>query len=208
MPYDPTSLESELRKLRAAPLDASLLERLEDCVSDTMTALDAHELSFERQLQNFAPAALPPAVFAALESKLSAIRFPAQGNIVEFPLKETAAPSRNRGWWGAAAAVALTGALAALLVPPHKPDSVLTDNHPHPPVPGPTYADSPFVPAGYNRGLSEASDQGVIWGSNNQAQRVLKVVYMERSTFKDANGRTCEVEQPRVEYILVPAKTD
>jgi hypothetical protein len=27
-------------------------------------------------------------------------------------------------------------------------------------------------------------------------------------TLKDANGRTVQVEQPRVEYMLVPAKTD
>ena len=44
--------------------------------------------------------------------------------------------------------------------------------------------------------------------SNQQPQRVLKVVYMDRVTLKDSAGRTYQVEQPRVEYILVPATAD
>ena len=31
---------------------------------------------------------------------------------------------------------------------------------------------------------------------------------MDLVTLKDAAGRTYQVEQPRVEYILVPAQTD
>jgi hypothetical protein len=65
-----------------------------------------------------------------------------------------------------------------------------------------------LVPAGFDRGLSEASDEGVVWQSANRPHRVLKVVYQERVTLKDSAGRTYQVEQPRVEYILVPAKTD
>jgi hypothetical protein len=34
------------------------------------------------------------------------------------------------------------------------------------------------------------------------------VVYKDLVTLKDASGRTVQVEQPRVEYMLVPAKTD
>jgi hypothetical protein len=37
---------------------------------------------------------------------------------------------------------------------------------------------------------------------------VVRVVYKDHVTLRDASGRTMEVEQPRVEYMLVPDKTD
>ena len=43
---------------------------------------------------------------------------------------------------------------------------------------------------------------------NQLPHRLLKVVYMDRVTLKDADGRTYQVEQPRIEYILVPATAD
>jgi hypothetical protein len=69
-------------------------------------------------------------------------------------------------------------------------------------------ANGNFVPAGFNRGLSEVHDEGVVWKSNSQPHSVVRVVYKDLVTLKDANGRTVQVEQPRVEYMLVPAKTD
>jgi hypothetical protein len=65
-----------------------------------------------------------------------------------------------------------------------------------------------LIPASFKRGLSETRDEGVIWQTNEQPHRVLKVVYVDRATLKDAQGRTYQVEQPRVEYLLVPAQTD
>ncbi|MCX6866861.1 MAG: hypothetical protein NTV46_11725, partial [Verrucomicrobia bacterium] len=65
-----------------------------------------------------------------------------------------------------------------------------------------------LIPAGITRGLSEARDEGVIWQANDQPHRVLKIIYMDRVTLKDTTGQTYQVDQPRVEYILVPAKTD
>ena len=40
-----------------------------------------------------------------------------------------------------------------------------------------------------------------VWQADDDTVRILR-------TLKDANGATYQVEQPRVEYILVPAKTD
>jgi hypothetical protein len=69
-------------------------------------------------------------------------------------------------------------------------------------------ASGELIPAGFNSGLSEAVDQGVIWQPDQQPHRVLKVVYKDCVTLKDANGGTYQVERPRVEYILVPADTN
>jgi hypothetical protein len=64
------------------------------------------------------------------------------------------------------------------------------------------------VPAGLNRGLREARDEGVVLNNKRLPHRILKFVYNEQVTYKDAEGRTYQVEQPRVEYLIVPAKTD
>jgi len=212
MSSDPSSIENDLRQLRAAALDESLLARLEACADGRLTQLDPAELEFEKRLRGTPPARLSPDLMASLVTTVAALPFPAADpKIVRFPAAAEPQPSRharqNRHWWGAAAAVALFGALAGWLVPAGNPSAPVADNKPAAPAIRPV-APAPLVPAGFNRGLSEASDEGVIWHSNNQPHRVLKVVYQERVTLKDADGRTYHVEQPRVEYILVPAKTD
>lgn len=204
-------MEADLRKLRAAGLDASLLERLDACTDATWTELEPLEIQFERHLRGIAPANLPPALMASLEETVRDVPFAQDDTIVRFPLQKSAVSHpRHRGWWGAAAAVALTGAFTALLIPAkhHSTKIAGVPSDPPPIANLQPHATGNLIPAGFNRGLSEASDEGVVWQSDNTPQRLLKVVYKERVTLKGQQGRTYQVEQPRVEYILVPAKTD
>jgi hypothetical protein len=208
MSLDPSALESELRQLRAAALDEALLARIEACAANTWTTPDPEEIRFEQQLLATAPAKLPPALMASLESILRDVPFPNTETIVRFPAPQAPAPRHHRAWWSAAAAVALTGAITALLVPtrqnPAKLAAAPAGNH----ATAPAGTSDKFIPAGFNRGLTEARDEGVVWQSNTQPHRVLKVVYTDSVTLKDAAGRHYQLEQPRVEYILVPAKSD
>lgn len=209
MSFDPNSMEADLRRARPAGLDASLLDRLDACTEGAWTKLTPEETCLEAQLQAIAPAKLPPALMASLESALREVPFPKDETIVRFPLQKPAAIRKHRGWWGAAAAVALTGAVTALLIPTKPKTGNIADTPPANTVITPAPANGgELIPAGINRGLSEASDEGFIWQSNQQPHRVLKFVYKDKGTFKDAYGRTYQVERPRVEYILVPAKTD
>lgn len=209
MPQETSSLESDLRRLRAAAPDESFLARLEACAENTWTDLTPGEIRFEHRLREITPANLPPALMASLEATLRGIPFPRDEKIVIFPQPSTAAPRPRRAWWGAAAAVALTGAVTALLIPPNPGTGNIAAAPPPIRVTQPAASNhADLIPAGFRRGISEARDEGVIWQSNNQPHRVLKVVYMERVTLKDPQGRTYQVEQPRVEYILVPAKID
>ena len=208
MSLEPPTIESELRNLRPAALDEALLARLDACAGDTWTDLDPAELAFEKHLRGTTPAKLPAGLTASLEAALAGVRFPNEEKIVSFPKREVAAPRGNRGWWSAAAAVALTGAITAFLVPMnHRQAPVAVDSPKSSPAPSLTNSDK-LIPAGFGSDLSEARDEGVIWQKNNRPHRVVKFVYMDRVTLKDASGATYQVEQPRVEYILVPAKTD
>ena len=207
MSYDPNQIESDLRRMCPAELDEALLARLDSCAQGTWKELDPAEVAFGKRLAGIGPAPLSAALTESLESLLSGVAFPKDGNIVPFPQQEVAPePKRQRGWWSAAAVVALTGALSAFLVPTEKGPSQVAKLPSDRPVLSNSAAEK-LVPAGFRSGLQEARDEGVVW-QQNQPHRVLRVVYNERVTWKDAQGRTVELEQPRVEYILVPSKTD
>jgi hypothetical protein len=209
MSSDLSSLENDLRRLDAAPLDESLLARLEACAAGTWTQLDPLEKEFEQRLRGITPAALDARLLERLESTLAAVPFPAEPpRIVHFPVRQAPVRHSRNGWWAAAAAVALFGALAGWLVPQKSASTPVAEVQENPTRPAPAAPATSLVPAGYNRGLSAASDEGVVIHNDCRPHRVLKFVYREQVTLKDASGRTYRVEQPRVEYLFVPAKTD
>jgi hypothetical protein len=209
MTPDQPSLEAELRDLKAVGLDESFLTRLEASADGTWTELTCQEIRFEESLRKNSAAPLPADLMAELERIVAKVPFPAEVNILPFPAAITAPPRRRqRPMWSAAAAVAIIGAATALLVPtgrtPENHSRQVTAAAPSVASPAPRN----FVPAGFNTNLSEVHDEGVIWKSNNQPHSVVRIVYKDQMILKDANGRTVQVEQPRVEYMLVPAKTD
>ena len=210
MTPDPPSLEAELSELRAVALDEAFLTRLEASAEGTWTELSQHEVRFETLLRATRPAKLEPAFLSDLEAVVRDVPFITDAKIVPFPKVVAVAPARrSRPIWGAAAAVALIGAATALLMPTGKGPQTTPGrlaSAPSASIKGSTGEN--FVPAGFKRGLSEVHDEGVIWKSNNQPHSVVRVVYNDLVTLKDANGNTVQVEQPRVEYMLVPAKTD
>ena len=210
MSPDPlSSIEADLRNLRARALDEALLARLEACAADTWTQPTPEEVAFENRLRAIAPAPLSPALLESLQSVVGVVEFPSAQNIVRFPVSQATTPHHSRRWWAAAAAVAVIGAVSALMMPGDRATGPAPIAHqPAPGVSHPSPASGVLVPAGFNRDLREARDQGIVWQSNNEAHRVLKVVYMERVTLKGPDGRVYEVERPRVEYIHMPEQSD
>jgi hypothetical protein len=207
MTPNPPSLETELRGLRAANLEEALLTRFEAAAAGTLTQLSPGEIHFEMNLRGTSPARLSPAFLANLESIIRDVPFPVDEKIVIFP-KTSVRTHRTRPIWGAAAAVALIGAATAFMIPVGKAPVNQTRLAAKSSAPVTASASGNLTPASFNRGLSEVHDEGVVWKSNNQPHTVVRVVYKDMITLKDANGRTIQVEKPRVEYMLVPAKTD
>ena len=214
MKQDHASLEAELRALQAAMLDEELLLRLEAAADGTQTQLTREELRFEESLRQTSPARLSPDFLAQLEAVVHELPFSVNEKIVLFPKGQQGrqAPSTrgNRPMWGAAAAVAIIGAMSALMIPSGKaPQDVVRQDAPQVSTPLAANADpGNLIPASFNRGVSEVSDAGIVWKSNNQPHSVVRVVYQDRITLRDADGRTYQVEQPKVKYMLVPAKAD
>ena len=218
MSDDLQALEATLAGLRPAALDGRLLARLGDSINDALTILTPAAAQFGSSLRQSRPASLAPAFMATLEATLTRSAATAATTIVAFPqpLPTPAAHSRHghRPMLAAAAAVALLGAAAALFLPGKStPRSASTPASDPPPTAAFTTTPvSPnnqnFVPAAFNTGLSQVSDEGVLWQSKNQPQRVVKVVYWDRVTLVNPEGKKIECEVPRIEYLLVPEKID
>ncbi len=209
MNHDPPSLEAELRELKAVAFDEAFLSRLEAAADGTLTQLNQEELRFEAFLRGVAPAALTLDFLNRLETVVHDVPFPVNDKIVVLPRVTPAVPTRRkRPMWGAAAAVALIGAGTALLMPSSKAPTTVARNG-APVTPSPVRpAGGNFVPATFNRRLSEVRDEGVVWKTKTQPHSVVRVVYKDKITHKDKDGRVYQIEQPRVEYMLVPAKTN
>lgn len=206
-------LEARLAGLRPGGPDAALLARLEGAVHGSLAIQTAEEARFEGALRSSArPAELSAGLLARLEGVVADTPFPVDGNIVLFTRPAPAPAAKRRSWQfrplAAAAAVAVLGAVSALLIPGGKTagsgGDTIARNHSSAPV---AATPAGFVPAGFGSNVSDASDEGVVW-KDNRAHRVVKVVYSDRASFTNSDGKRVEVERPRVEYILVPEKTD
>jgi hypothetical protein len=210
MTQDPSSLEASLRELQPSALDEELLARLEASTDGTLMEPTPAEIRLESELRKNSPSPLTQDFLAELESIFQGVPFPSEENIVLFPKSPPTLPTpRKRPMWATAAAVGLIGALAAFMVPTTRKAPATASHLPDSPQTSPPAAASRnFVPASFDSGLSEVHDEGVIWKSNHEPHSLVRVVYKDKITLTDSNGRTVLVEQPRVEYMLVPAKTD
>lgn len=216
MTPDQQSLETELRGLQATQLDESFLQRLTEAADGTLLELTTSERLIENQLRAHRPAALDVDFLAGLEKIVADVPFPADDKILLFPKAAPAhsKPRKARPMWSAAAAVALIGAATALMVPSReRAPQAVTQQPPAAAITAPAAiasnpSSSNLVPASFNRGISEVHDEGIVWKGNNQPRSLVRIVYKELVTLKDENGRTFQVEQPKVKYVLVPAKAD
>lgn len=206
MTPDSASLETELRKLQAATLDDAFFSRLDAAADGTLTVLSPEEIRFESFLRQTTAASLPRDFLAQLETVVFTTPFAVDEKILLFPKvgQKPAKPRKQTSIWAAAAAVALIGGLSALIIPEGKQPNDIThfQTSINPPNSG------NFIPASFDRNLSNVKNEGTIWNDEQQPQSVIRVEYKDKIIYKDSMNRTFQIEQPRVQYMSVPAKTD
>lgn len=205
-------LEASLASLRPALPDAAFLARLESAAQGSLVIPTVEETRLEHSLSGHRPVALPADFFASLEKIVANTPFQVDEKIVLFT-KGNAAAGQARRFRPmlAAAAVALMGAVTALMVPGGSTGAAtgkgaVASTAPARPL-NPNVDAVNFSPAGYGRNVQEAKDEGIVWSDNRPFRRV-RVVYKEIGSFINAEGKRIEVETPRTEYILVPEKMD
>ncbi len=210
----PTIAEQKLADLQPNKLDEDFMSRLLASTDGSLTELTDAERQFETSLCKFSPPKLSSSFDSTLIDILNNTPFHVDEKIVLFhksTSRASAAPSKFRRFnIAAAAAVALLGSLAAWITPtPNKETVVIVPERIiQQPSPITTQTPSSFAPAGFKRSLSGTRDEGVIWNPSNRPHRVMRFTYMERVTMKNEKGELIQVEQPRVEYVVIPEKLD
>jgi hypothetical protein len=209
MKKNPPIAEEALRTLQACPLDDSFLTRLEASADGVWTELTQDEIRFENLLKEFSPSKLSPELLTNLEAITAGVHFPVSEKILLFPKGNGIIQKRERrSFLAAAAAVALIGAISALLVSTNHRSGITNEVANSAIQSFPASGNSRFVQAGFESGVSNVHDEGVVWKTNNAPHRLVRVEYMDHSTYKDSNGRTIEVERPREKFMLLPTHPD
>jgi len=194
MQRDDIALENALARTIPSRLNARLLDRLTRVLDSASAPVSAVDEDFVEMLSSRQPAAMSEPLMSRLASLADAA-----SAAIDMPRAEKVVPFRR---YAAAAAIALAGAVAALLAPINRNPPAVAEQE-APATSGFSGNTRGFVPAAYERGLSDARTEGVIW-RDNAPHRVLRIVYTDTITLRNEAGETVEVEQPRVEYIVVP----
>lgn len=230
----PQDIESLLRAQIPCALPPALLSRLEHSIELTLgnTAdglIDPTEdAATVTACSRIRPRSLSPELLEKCEAILSRNAFPLDEKVLLFP-KAHVAPSPNvplrghiktRQWsrWGSVAAVAAIGALLALRSPLPSPNNAavtpsgaLASNSSRSTIsssPSTTNSHSGIVATSFGSGVQHASDEGVVWTPDHQAQRVIRVQYQDKVLVRDAQGIERMLLVPREEYLVVPEKVD
>ncbi len=200
MNRDDAMFEEVLCGQRPSRLESDVFARLHAALDEACAPVEAPNPDVEAWLDDRRPSRLPQ----ELMDRLGGLVAPAP-QVIPMP-----GPVRVHAFrrYAVAAAVAMIGAAAALLAPiggERQESSIVAAESDAPTMS--LSAAREFVPAAYARSLSEARDEGIVW-RNNAPHRVLRIVYSDTITLTNEAGEVVEMEQPRVEYIVVPEKID
>ena len=228
-------LEQQLRGLVPCALSQDLFDHVEQSmnvaanetwvVSDDLDELEIH-------LEQIAPATMPEDMLGRMVRAMDLWHehVPVEEKVVPFSEsrgesrgeREEAAPSRKQyggGMIAAAAAVAMLGAVTALVLPrfmndsgantppvisTHIPDvdsdnTVMVDAAPR---------DAWLLPDSLSHKVTNTSDHGVVMTSDNTPHRVIRVDYVDRIMMQDDEGREIEIKRPGIDYMLLPVETN
>ena len=216
-------LEQQLADLVPCALPKDLLDRMEasanhaQCPVDEDGSLD----QLEAHLGQLAPATMPTDMLGRMARAMDLWHehVPVEEKVVAFGATNPA-PARRQfgaGMLAAAAAVALLGAVTALVLPrflgPAQATGgvVVTAD----PVIEPGFAvtsvveprDAWLLPGSLSHKVTNTSDRGIVMTRDNTPHRCVRVDYMDLIKVQDEEGREIEIERPSVDIMLLPVET-
>lgn len=217
---DSITLENELKKLVPIPLQDSLLDQLDDAMSDAaneispssekiiVAALDTDLSDLEESLRRLVPYGVPENLISRLDDAMSRWHeeVPVDEKIVEISRGVKRGKSSFSGI-RSVAAVAILGAVVAIFSSNifYEPDRVaeripdLTNGLTTPVV---------FIPKNAHASVVSAKDHGVVWTKGGQPLRCLEVHVNNKLQFVNERGEKLIIEQPKREVTFTPVKFD
>ena len=181
----------------------------------------------EGHLNQLSPAAMPDDLLSRMSQAMDGWHEHVEevDKVLPFtPNKQRVPKVFNKGMLSAAAAVALLGAVTALVMPQFSTSQSNSYAQSHPSAPtsgivtplssntGPSNTGAPSHPRKASEGLSHqvtrTTDSGVILSDDNQPLRCIRVDYIDQVKGVDDSGRDVEIKTPGIDYILIPVQTD
>lgn len=232
------AVESQLADLAPSTIPSDILERMELVMGEwgnpaelSQSTAEAHHLELnelELHLGQLSPASMPDDMLNRMSQAMDHWNedFQAPDNLIPIGGEQRHSPPVwNRSAWAAAAAVAILGAVTALLIPRIEPSNTnvasagggadLTSNNQNfyspPIVNSDLESNSPVMLVTSNalsHNVTGASDRGVILTDDDRAMRCIRVDYIDRIMGVDSDGREIEIKAPGIDYMLIPVETN
>lgn len=231
LPEDLLDLERKLHGLLPVDISSELFLRLETSMIGNEDQTSATVESFEKleiHLEEITPATMPSDMIDRMARAMDNWheQVPVDEKLVAFNeglgRKKKARKSYGLGMWGAAAVVALLGALSALVIPNLSQDAkpviantvVTTEagtsraqvNSAAPVTASSMVNNTRLVQDSLSHKVTNTSDQGVVLSGDNIPHRCIRVDYTDRVVIESKDGRQMEINRPGVEYILIPVE--
>jgi hypothetical protein len=227
------AIELQLSDLTPCKLSSDVLLRMEQalgqwCEHDERSDVragrplnesDTNEL--EVHLSQISPAALPEDMLTRMSRAMDSWHqyVPVEEKVVPFGDTRMSSSSRFGGnMWTAAAAVAVLGAVTALVMPRFSSpqgSAVVAQKV----LPSSSSMNSVVAKSSRMNGatltsnflshkVTNTSDNGVVFSNDNTPHRCIRVDYIERIKGEDASGRQVEINTPGVDFLLIPVETN
>ena len=183
--------------------------------------MDTDLKRFEQELERLSPGSLPEGLIARMEAAMEGWEEggenqSAQGiadgdKVVPFPGREEKQRDGRSGssLWAAAAGVAVLGALTGVFFTSRLDREAKSEVvEQASPVWGDQVQPVDFSPQVAKRKLLGASEKRVVMADGAQPLQMMRLDYIDRVVFRNAQGEEVHVEVPTVSYRLVPIVTD
>ncbi len=219
-------LEHQLASYEPCEISVKFMARLERSVQSASALHESEEAELwelEEYLEQISPASMSVNILERMTLAMDRWHehVPEEEKVVPFNKRENTTPTiRKRtggGMFAAAAAVALLGALSALVMPRFletSPSGQVADQ-----ADADSAKDLSTRPTGDSSALwvspdslshkvTYTTDQGTVMTRDNKPHRCIRVDYVDRVVLHDKHGREVIIKRPRVKYMLVPMETN
>ena len=225
------AIELQLTDLTPCRLSSDVLLRMEqamgqwcehDELADDMAGRPLNESDtneLEVHLNQISPAALPEDMLARMSRAMDSWHqyVPVEEKVVPFGGARMSSSYRFGGnMWTAAAAVAVLGAVTALVMPQFNtaPGDLVVEKNMTPPSMKDVVANpsgirgATLMSNSLSHQVTNTRDNGVVFSNDNTPHRCIRVDYVDRIKGKDASGRQVEINTPGVDFLLIPVETN
>lgn len=170
--------------------------------------MDSELKQLEEELRGFAPSPVSGDVLSRMveamdrwdESEAPVAEVEESGKVVEFPAEKKSRSSWGP-MWGAAAAVAILGAVLGVVLPSDDGGNQIADMQGMGPVP--VLRQASLVPVNVQRKVS-SMDAGKVSNKDGLEYQVIRVVRQEEADFRGIDNVGLKITRPKVDYYVVP----